>query len=358
MTGNIGKQYLRDYLQKSDPLFEEYLQKKIEEAGKIGKIPAELLKRFLETARRGKKIRGALVTLGYRAAGGQDEKAALEAGLVMELFHAALLIQDDVMDQDKLRRELPALHHQFREFGENLNIRGDLLHYGEAMVSCVTDAVFYLSWEKLLDLNIAKDNIIAAGKVYVEYAVRTAWGQALDITTTALGKVKEQNALAILRYKSAEYTGVLPLLFGAVLAGEKDGERLQAIRNYGLAFGWAFQIQDDILGMFGDEEKVGKPVGSDLKQGKNILFFLHLAKHGTKEQKKFLKSTLGKQNLSSAEVAKMQKILKDVRSWDYVVNLGWKYVEEGKTQIPLITGDKNLREILESLIIYMMERVK
>lgn len=358
MTGDIGKLYLKDYLQKSDPLFEEYLEKKIDEAGKISKIPAELLKRFLETARRGKKIRGVLVTLGYKAAGGQDEKIALQAGLVMELFHAALLIQDDVMDQDDLRRELPALHHQFREFGKKLNIRGEPLHYGESMVSCVTDAVFYLSWEKLLDLNIAKDNIIAAGKVYSEYAVRTAWGQALDITTTALGKIKEKEALAILRYKSAEYTGVLPLLFGATLAGIDNRRQIKALREYGLSLGWAFQIQDDILGFFGNESELGKKLGSDLRQGKNILLFLHLAKHGNPQQKKFLKNTLGQQNLTATEITKMQKILKTAGSYDYVVNLGWKYVEQGKTQILQITGDKKLQQVLESLIVYMMERVK
>lgn len=358
MDGSIGKQYLKDYLVKSDPLFEEYLLKKIDEAGKISKIPAELLKRFLDTARRGKKIRGALVTLGYKAAGGKDKMAALQAGLVMELFHAALLIQDDVMDQDDLRRELPALHHQFRQFGGKLTVRGNLLHYGESMVSCVTDAIFYLSWEKLLELNVDNKNIIAAGKTYTQYAVRTAWGQALDITTTSLGEIKEKDAMAILRYKSAEYTGVLPLLFGARLAGINNQKQLLALREYGLALGWAFQIQDDVLGFFGNEADLGKKLGSDLKQGKNILFFLHLAKHGTSEQKKFLKSTLGKQNLAAAEVAKMQKVLKDAGSYDYVVNLGWKYAEEGKTQIPLITADKKLREILESLIIYMMERVK
>ncbi|MBI2310189.1 polyprenyl synthetase family protein [Candidatus Collierbacteria bacterium] len=358
MDGSIGKQYLKDYLDKSDPLFEEHLQKKIDEAREISKIPAELLKRFLDTARRGKKIRGALVTLGYKVAGGTDEMTALQAGLVMELFHTALLIQDDVMDQDNLRRELPALHHQFKQFGKKLTVRGDFLHYGESMVSCVTDAIFYLSWEKLLELNVDSKNIIAAGKTYAQYAVRTAWGQALDITTTALGEIKEKDAMAILRYKSAEYTGVLPLLAGAALAGEKDEKKLRAIKDYGLAFGWAFQIQDDILGMFGDEEKVGKPVGSDLREGKNTLLMLHLAQKGTPEQRAFQRKVLGNKNITKDDVLKMRQILRDARSYQHVVDLGWKYVDEGKKQIPLITADKKLQAILESLIVYMMERVK
>jgi len=358
MTGSIGKQYLKDYLVNSGPLFEKYLQKKIDEAGKISKIPAELLKRFLETARRGKKIRGALTVLGYEACGGKDRMAILDAGLSIELLHAGLLVHDDFMDQDKLRRGLPSLHEQFSKFGGEEKVKADYHHYGETMAVIAGDAAFYLSWETLLQSSFPPDRLARAGEVYAKYVVRTAYGQAMDLSNTPLTGLNNDYLLSVLRLKSAEYTGVLPLLLGAALAGETSEKRLKAIESFGLAFGWAFQIQDDILGMFGDEEKVGKPVGSDLREGKNTLLMLYLSQHGNREQKEFQRKVLGNKKITKDDVLKMRQILKDAGSYDYVVNLGWKYVEEGKKQIPLITSDKKLQEILESLIVYMMERVK
>ena len=358
MTGEVGKKDRAEYLAKSDPLFEEYLQKKIDEAQKISKIPAELLKRFLETARRGKKIRGALTVLGYEAAGGKDHQAILDASLSIELLHAGLLVHDDFMDEDKLRRGLPSLHEQFSKFGADEKVKADHQHYGEAIAVNAGDIAFYLSWETLLRSLFPTNRIVEAGKIYAKYVVRTGYGQGMDLTNTPLTGLNETHLLSVLRLKSAEYTGVLPLMLGAALAGEADKKRLKAIESFGLAFGWAFQIQDDILGMFGDEEKVGKPVGSDLREGKNTLLMLHLSQHGDREQREFQRKVLGNKNITKDDVLKMRQVLKDVGSYDYVVNLGWKYVEEGKKQILLITADKKLREILESLIVYMMERVK
>lgn len=358
MNGDIGKQYLKDYLQKSDLLFEEYLQKKIAEAGKISKIPAELLKRFLETARRGKKIRGALVVLGYEAAGGINHQAIMDASLAIELFHAGILVHDDFMDEDSLRRGLPTIHKQFEEIGRAIKVNTTPLHYGESMAVNAGDAAYYLSWEKLMACKFEAERLVEAGRIYAGYVIRVVHGQVLDITNTTIKSLTEEDILKVLKYKAAEYTGVLPLLFGAALTGEKNKKRLQAIKDYGLAFGWAFQIQDDLLGLFGDEEEFGKPVGSDLREGKNTLLMLHLSQHGTREQRAFQRKVLGNKNITKADVLKMRQILKDAGSYDYVVNLGWKYVEQGKTQIPLITADRKLRGILESLIIYMMERVK
>lgn len=358
MDGSVGKQYLKDYLAKSDPLFEEYLQKKIDEAGKISKIPAELLKRFLDTARRGKKIRGALVVLGYEAAGGTDHQTIVDASLVIELFHAGVLVHDDFMDEDDLRRGLPTIHKQFEEIGQAIKVNTSPLHYGESMAVNAGDAAYYLSWEKLMGTKFPSERLVEAGRVYADYVIRVVHGQVLDITNTTIKSLTEEDILKVLKYKAAEYTGVLPLLVGAALAGEKDEKKLLAIKDYGLAFGWAFQIQDDILGMFGNEQKVGKPVGSDLREGKNTLLMLHLSQHGTPQQRTFQEKVLGNKNITKDDVLKMRQILKGIGSYQYVVDLGWKYVEKGKKQIPLITNNQQLKTILESLIVYMMERVK
>jgi len=356
LDGSIGKQYLKDYSNNTDHLFEEHLQKKIEEAQVISKIPAELLKRFLATARRGKRIRGALMQLGYELCGGEDVQAILDASISIELFHAGVLVHDDVMDEDDLRRGLETLHLQFRDIGSAMKVSGSPLHYGESMAVNVGDAAFYLSWQKLLESRFSAERILEAGKIYADYVVRVVHGQVLDITTMSMHSLTEEDVLKVLRLKSAEYTGVLPLLMGAALSGETNKERLKTLHDYGLAFGWAFQIQDDTLGLYGKEEEFGKPVGSDLREGKNTLFMLHLARHGSEEDRSFQRRILGNHNITKEEVHKMCELLKEVGSYKYVIDLGWKYVEEGRAIVPKITEDKKLQTILESVIIYMMER--
>jgi len=142
------------------------------------------------------------------------------------------------------------------------------------------------------------------------------------------------------------------------LAGEKNEKRLKAFEEYGLALGWSFQIQDDILGLYGEEKKLGKPIGSDLKEGKMTLLMLHLLKHGNARQKAFQKKILGKRKISKEEVEKMRQIVKESGSYDYVVKMSRKYVQQGKRQVPLMTKDKKLQAIFEALLDYIIERVK
>ena len=233
MSISLAQQYLKQYLQKTKPLFRAYLEKKMREAKRIGSLPAEVLKHFAAIAERGKKIRGALVVLGYQLAGGKDLVSIYDASLFIELFQAAILVHDDIMDKDVIRRGLPALHKK----------------YGVPLGICAGDVAFYLSWEKLLSSNFSSDRLIRASQLYAQYVIRLAHGQVLDVKNLSFRKTSESTILNILRFKTAEYTGVLPLLVGATLGGMDDQKKLNSLKKFGLSLGWAFQIQDDILGL-------------------------------------------------------------------------------------------------------------
>jgi len=356
MTGEIGKKFLKDYFLESDPLFGKYMRRKIKSAGLVGNMPKELLKRFYETAKKGKKIRGALVVLAYSIFGGKDKRAIVDTSLFLELFHAGVLVHDDVMDEDNTRRGLVSIHKQFKKIGKEIKVKTDPSHYGESMAYGVGDGAFYLSWEKLLKSPFPAKTIIEAGKIYSEYVLKVVYGQVLDITNVPLDKISKRDVLEVMRYKTAEYTGVLPLLCGATLAGSTDKNKISALENYGKNFGWAFQIQDDILGMFAKEEKLGKPVGSDLREGKNTLLMLYLLKNGNTTQKEFQRKVLGNKNITKLDIQKMQEMLKSSGAYKYVIDLGWEHVKNGIEEIPKITPSKKYSKILESLITYMMER--
>ena len=357
MTGSIGKQYLKDYLVNSGPLFEKYLQKKIDEAGKISKIPAELLKRFLETARRGKKIRGALTVLGYEACGGKDRMAILDAGLSIELLHAGLLVHDDFMDQDKLRRGLPSLHEQFSKFGGEEKVKADYHHYGETMAVIAGDAAFYLSWETLLQSSFPPDRLARAGEVYAKYVVRTAYGQAMDLSNTPLTGLNNDYLLSVLRLKSAEYTGVLPLLLGAALAGETSEKRLKAIESFGLAFGWAFQIQDDLLDITADESKFGKFVGGDLVEGKKTYLFVKAFEVSSGSEKEMLRKVIRNKGIKKNEVVKYKSLYEKLGVIENSKNEIKKYTSRALDSLKLLKRKED-RELFNWLADNLITRSK
>ncbi|HSX39573.1 MAG TPA: polyprenyl synthetase family protein [Candidatus Saccharimonadales bacterium] len=357
MNGELGKAYLKDYIVKKQPLLEKYITSKLPEARQISPLNEEILNRFLEMAKLGKGIRGSLIVLGYKLSGGKDLDLILDTSIFVELFHTAVLIHDDFMDEDDTRRGLPTMHKQFEEYGKKL-AKVEPTHYGDSMSVGIGDMGLFMAFEKLATANFPREILLKAAHIYNQVIIRVAYGQVMDITNENIQQKSEADILNVLRYKTSEYTGSMPLLVGATLAGETNAAKLEAMHKYGDSFGWAFQIQDDTLGLYSKEEELGKPIGSDLREGKNTLFMLHLSKHGTAEQKEFQNRIMGNKHITELDVTKMQQILKDSGSYDHVIDLGWKYVEEGKKYIPQITKDKEQQDILESLLVYMMERTK
>lgn len=355
---NKGFHYLKSYSHASKDSFDLFLEAEFDRVKEISKVPAEALRRFHQTAREGKRLRGGLVTLGYELGGHSFNDAIISASHSIELLHAGLLVHDDIMDRDDLRRGLPSIHVQAAEIAESLHLRIDPEHYGISVAMSIGNAAFYLSWRTLMESDFSDTAKVAAAKIYAQYTPNVAYGQILDLTTEGLMTLKEQDILNVYLHKTADYTGVLPLLIGAALAEISDEKVLKALEEYGRAFGWAFQIQDDVLGMFGKEEETGKPVISDLREGKNTLFMLYLSKHGTRPQIEFMKNTLGNPDVTQQDAEKMRQMLQECGAYQYVVDLGWEYVSKAQVQIPVITSNQEHAWILSDLVEYMMERIK
>lgn len=356
MKANPATNFLQKYLKITDPIFKKYLQNKVKEAKEVGTIPAEVLHDFSLIARKGKKIRGSLVVLGYELSGGKQIKEIYDTSLFIELVHAGLLVHDDIQDRDVIRRGLPTIHYLYERVGKKNHLGGLSKHYGESMAINIGATAYFLAMDKLFNSRFQSDRLLKVGSLCAKYITNTTYGQILDTSNIFIKNTNEQELLNILKYKTAEYTGVFPLLAGASLAGLKDKNKLNALRKFGLYLGWAFQIQDDLLGTFGSKTQLGKSLGVDIKEGKVTLLVLHLIKHGSKEQKRLLKKLLGKINVTKEDVELVKSAFKKAGSYDYVVNLGWEYVEKGKKLIPQITKNKKQSDILDSFISYMMER--
>ena len=215
----------------------------------------------------GKRLRPAFCHWAFVGAGGHpDDPRVIDAGAALELLHTFALIHDDIMDGSSTRRGTETVHVGFEERHALDGWRGEGRRFGEGVAILVGDLAFVYADHLLADAPPA-----AAG-VFTELRIEVNVGQYLDLVGTARGRIGADEARRISRYKSGKYTVERPLHLGAALAGRLD-DLAGALSGYGLPLGEAFQLRDDLLGVFGDETVTGKPVGEDLREGKPTVLY-------------------------------------------------------------------------------------
>ncbi len=210
----------------------------------------------------GKRLRPAFCHWAFVGAGGEpDDQVAVDAGAALELLHSFALVHDDIMDGSDRRRGQPAVHRAFINRHEESGWRGQPRRFGEGAAIIVGDFAFV--YADVLMARVPDD----ARAVFDELRIELCVGQYLDLSATATGGRDPGQARRIEWYKSGKYTVERPLHLGAALAGRLE-ELRSPLSAFGLPLGEAFQLRDDLLGVFGAEEITGKPVGDDLREGK------------------------------------------------------------------------------------------
>jgi geranylgeranyl diphosphate synthase type I len=250
----------------------------------------------------GKRLRPAFCHWAYVGAGGRaDDPAVIDAGAALELLHTFALVHDDIMDGSATRRNTDTIHVQF-EAGHALDgWRGEARRFGEGVAILVGDLAF-----------VYADQLLAAAppaahEVFTELRIEVNVGQYLDLLGTARGGANAARARRISRFKSGKYTVERPLHLGAALAGRLD-ELAAPLSGYGLPLGEAFQLRDDLLGVFGDEDVTGKPVGEDLREGKPTLLYAMAVEQASPADAAVL-ARYGAADLDDDDVAALQDVL-------------------------------------------------
>lgn len=254
--------------------------------------------RLVAAARRavsgGKRLRAAFCYWGFRSVldGGYDEQHLLRATAALELLHASALVHDDYMDASDVRRGQPATHRAFEEQHRAAGWGGDPQQYGAASAILLGDLL--LSWADGLLRTSGLDH--ARVRAALDYLDTTRseviTGQFLDVSVQARRSSDVNAAMTVLRYKSAKYSVERPLHIGAALAGGSP-ELLEALTEFGLPLGEAFQLRDDLLGVFGDPEVTGKPAGDDLVEGKRTVLVALALEHANAGDARHLDESLG-----------------------------------------------------------------
>jgi geranylgeranyl diphosphate synthase, type I len=222
----------------------------------------------------GKRIRPSFAFWGWAGAVGGPRPVAdiLPALAALELLHAFALVHDDVMDESPVRRGRPTAHCALTQAHVRSRLRGDASRFGESGAILVGDLCLVWADELMAQAAVPVEALRAARRVYDSMRAEAIAGQFLDVLGEATHAWTVERALLVTRLKTAGYTVMWPLLFGATLGGVAthpgQGALTDTYRAYGQAVGEAFQLRDDLLDLYGEPEVLGKPTGADVVKGK------------------------------------------------------------------------------------------
>jgi len=285
----------------------------------------------------GKRLRPVIVLLSCEAVGGHAQDA-IPYGVALELVHTFTLVHDDLMDNDEERRGLPAVHKLF----------------GKDTAILAGDALFAKAFEVATKTPVESSVVIVLIKNISIMAREICEGQQLDMNYEELEEVKEDDFLEMIEKKTAkvfEYAA-----YGGALIGGGSKEEQEALREYGKALGLAFQIWDDCLDFLGDNT-LGKPRGSDIREGKKTLVAIHALSAMGREQKKIFGEIFGNSNASEKDITTVADIFDKTDSITYASSKAAEYVKAAQTALKKIR-DSEAKLVLSELAEFSLKRTK
>jgi len=320
---------LKEYQKEVNVLLDKYFKEELKKAKSVDSLASSVvnsIKKF--TTACGKRLRPALLYYGYLASGGERTDAVKKASLSIELIHSFLIIHDDIMDQDDRRHGVDTINRKYAKLSARYFENKNDKHFGESIAIVVGDLCFTMANKVLFKSDFKPAIILEALNKLQDIVYEVIPGQIRDIRVSFKGEATEAEIMKIQEAKTAYYTFDGPIQLGCILAQNKDKKTLNYFTEYSLAMGKAFQIRDDILGIFGDEETIGKPVGSDIVEGTRTLLTNYIVRKGSSDDKSIMKSLLGKEKLTKKDLQLFRDVVEESGSLAYSKKKGNDLVEE------------------------------
>lgn len=280
---------------ETDRRLERLFAQRVKQAAAIDERYAELLTEMgAFMARGGKRLRPYLTYLTYIGYGGNNTAAILDVAASQELFHNFLLIHDDIIDRDTTRYGGDNLTGRYLQKLSQLQSLADRRHYADAVALLAGDTNAALALEQIVNSDFDDKVKLRAVKRMNQMIFEIVGGELVDVLLPLEPKLMmtEPRLRQIIRYKTTSYSFEAPMQLGAILA-ERDQDELKAISGFAEPLGLAFQLVDDLLGMFGDESVTGKPATTDLKEGKRTLLMSYGLELARDDDLEFLQTQLG-----------------------------------------------------------------
>ena len=327
-----------DAIEAVSQRLERFVSARVEEAADAGPLARPILELSAATLTGGKRLRAAFCYWGWRSVTDASPQASdlpvdiVSAAAALEIFHAAALVHDDIIDNSDTRRGRPATHRAFEAAHLAGNWTGDAAAFGRSSGILAGDLL--VAWsDDLFEEGIADtapDRARAARRRYAEMRRDVTVGQYLDIAAETVPAPDDQQldrALHVASFKSARYSVQQPLLIGSAIGGAR-GDQDAALRAFGHPVGMAFQLRDDVLGVFGDSAATGKPSGDDLREGKRTALIAFARQALPASVRRTLDELLGDPDLDDAQVRMLQDTIRDSGALDRVEELIVAYARE------------------------------
>lgn len=319
---------------------------------RAGRWGGDAARRLAAFARRGKMIRGGLALLACNMYGGgetaEGKRAALRLAACMELLHSGLLVHDDIMDDDRLRRGELSIYAQYEEEALGLGVAAPA-RFGTAVGICAGDVAFFLALEELASIGCRADRRASLVQLAGRELALVGVGQMQDVILGATRRWPSRSeVLSICTYKTARYSFSLPLMAGALLAG-RSSSSLAALERFGELLGTVFQLRDDDLGIYGEERETGKPVGADIREGKKTLLAVELLRRARGSERQELARLFGGRKISKDDVEKVREAAERLGARQAVFDTASRLAKQARRIAASLEGGEPYRTVLKEI---------
>lgn len=352
---------LHDYIQKKRALLIEHINNIFEDKKKL--VPTGLqtytdtLNHLQTIVPNGKLLRGIQILLSYEMFSSTPTTEIMNAAAALEIMQASVLIQDDFMDNDYTRRGARSVFAQYADIGKEKHATNPLL-YGQSMAVCVGDIGYFLAFEFLNKSSTDTNKNQRINDLFSREWQLLGAGQMMDVDISSYDyDPTEEDIMTIYTYKTARYSFSLPLMIGAILS-DADENIIQKLDSFGQTLGIIFQIKDDELGLYGDEQTIGKPVGSDIRENKKTLYRSLLMKKSTEEEKVTIKKIFGNKNITDKEIQLVKSIIHSHGIDDDIQKRVETMSKEADSIVDSIQTDEKYKSLLKEFIELNLKRVK
>lgn len=349
---------LAEFKIKLDTVLDDLFAIKIEAAREVDEEYAQLLSQMHDfIVRGGKRLRPYLAYLSYQGYGGKDEESILHVAAALELYHNAWLIHDDIIDRDIIRYGGPNVAGSYVERFATQFSDSEARHLGDSMALIAGDVNIIIAAEQIMTSRFSDslklDVLARAQKLNFELA----GGEQLDVLmpTFPLEAVTSDRLLKVCQYKTASYTFEAPLQIGSILSG-RDSAAVATISKVAIPMGIAFQLADDLLGTFGNESELGKPVLTDLREGKRTLLVLFAQEHSDEKQRSILNAAIGNPKAGYRHLEQVRKIMEETGARGYVEQMAQTQMELALTKLESLQLSKGVTEELRRLGEFSLRR--
>ncbi len=338
-----------------DKVLDDFLSKELLAAQAIDKDYAELHTTIREyVAGGGKRIRPYLTVLAYQGYGGDDITTATHVACAWELLHAALLVHDDIIDRDVIRHGKPNITGMYQQIYSTLTDES-VDHYALSAALLAGDLLITASQNIILRSSLSADQKIQILQYLNTAIFKVGGGELLD-TETALRSISQTNPRLIAQYKTSSYSFISPLQSGAFLAGA-DADQLEQIHFLGDKIGVAFQLIDDLLGVFGDEKQTGKSSDGDIRERKHTLLLQEtFTRASTSDRKKLTDYYSISTNLSNKDISYIRSLMISTGAKEAIAKEAAQLASEAKEAIAQLQMTDDAKNAMYDIVEVILKR--